>query len=91
MVWSSLMPIKGTWDWNVYRTDVDPEEYVGFFFDKAQADGWVNTRTEGTYEVTQRKPARDRVVVPPDTVSDDPQDAPDREPQATEEVANEHD
>jgi hypothetical protein len=44
------------WKHNVYRTDLEKEEFVGFFFDSALAETWVASRKEGTYEVSTQKP-----------------------------------
>jgi hypothetical protein len=45
------------WDAFVYRTDVDPKEYVGFFYDKTAAESWIK-RHEGTYEVSDERPKK---------------------------------
>ena len=39
------------WNVNVYRTDVEEEQYVGFFYDRQAADAWIKKQKEGTYEV----------------------------------------
>jgi len=60
----------------VHRTDVDPEQYVGQFADDKDGQGWVDRQTEGTYEVSGRRPTRTERVV--------------STPQATEEVAHDN-
>ena len=42
------------WTTHVYRTDTNPEEYVGFFFDDADAQGWIKKQEDGTYEVSSQ-------------------------------------
>lgn len=45
------------WKTFVYRTDVTPEKFAGFFFDDADANKWIK-KQEGTYEVSTEKPTK---------------------------------
>lgn len=44
------------WNSNVYRNDVDPEQYCGFHVDEAAAAAWIKKQKEGTYEVSTEGP-----------------------------------
>lgn len=38
------------WNVNVWRTDLEEEVYIGFFLDDADAQGWIDKQTVGTYD-----------------------------------------
>ncbi len=46
------------WNANVYRTDVEPEQFIGFHFDASGAQSWIDKQEEGTYEVSTEGPAK---------------------------------
>lgn len=46
------------WNANVYRTDIQPEEYVGFYIDEEAAKAWIKKQREGTYEVSTQGPKK---------------------------------
>lgn len=42
------------WDVNVYRTDTEAEQYVGFFLDEGEADRWIKRQKQGVFEKRSR-------------------------------------